>query len=218
MFTIEIVADVVCPWCFIGTRRLAAAVDLIRSERPDFQYRKHWLPFFLNPDTPPEGEPYLPFLEKKFGGREKVEQLWARVREAGRAWGIDYAFEKIQYRANTLKAHRLVHYAQTVAPDPAKIDALIERLYVAQFQRGEHIGDIDVLTACAAECGYDGPTIRAYLASNADEEVVKQKAAEVQAMGINQVPTFILPNRQIIVGAEDPAILADGIRKALAHG
>lgn len=218
MFTIEIVADVVCPWCFIGTRRLAAAVELVRKEMPDFQYRKLWLPFFLNPDTPPEGEPYLPFLERKFGGREKVEQLWARIREAGRAWGIDYAFEKIQYRANTLKAHRLIHRAQTVDPDPAQIDALIERLYSAQFQRGEHIGDIDVLTACAAECGYDAAAIRAYLASNADEDVVKQKAAEVQALGINQVPTFILPDRQIIVGAEDPAILADGIRKALANG
>lgn len=215
MFTIEIVADVVCPWCFIGTRRLAAAVDLIRQEQPDFQYRKRWLPFFLNPDTPPEGEPYLPFLEQKFGGRDKVEGIFSRVREAGKAWGIDYAFEKIQYRANTLQAHRLIHRAQTVDPDPAKIDALVERLYVAQFQRGEHVGDNSVLTACAVECGYAGPTIAAYLDSHADADIVKRQAAEVQAMGINQVPTFILPGKRIIVGAEDPAVLADGIRKAL---
>jgi len=216
MFLIEIVADVVCPWCFIGTRRLAAAVELVRKDQPDFQFMKRWLPFFLNPDTPPEGEPYLPFLEKKFGGREKVEALFARIREAGKAWGIEFAFERIPYRANTLKAHRLIHHVQTVAPDPVKIDALIERLYVAHFQRGEHIGDIDVLTACAAESGYDAPTIRAYLASHADEDTVKQQAAEVQAMGINMVPTFILPNKRIIVGAEDPAILATGIREALA--
>jgi len=215
MFTIEIVSDVVCPWCFIGTRRLAAAVDLVRKERSDFEYQKRWLPFFLNPDTPPEGEPYLPFLEKKFGGRDKVEAIFSRVREAGKAWGIDYAFEKIQVRANTLKAHRLIHRAQTVAPDPVKIEALIERLYSAQFQRGEHVGDIDVLTTCAVECGYDGSAIAAYLASNQDEDVVKQKAAEVQAMGINMVPTFILPGQQIIVGAEDPAIFAEAIRKAL---
>jgi len=215
MFTIEIVSDVVCPWCFIGTRRLAAAVDLIREERPDFEYRKRWLPFFLNPDTPPEGEPYLPFLEKKFGGRDQVEAIFSRVREAGKAWGIAYTFENILLRANTLKAHRLIHRVQTVDPDPTKIDAFIERLFSAQFQRGEHVGDIDVLTACAVECGYDGSTIAAYLASNADEAVVRQNAAEIQAMGINMVPTFILPGQQIIVGAEDPAILAEGIRRAL---
>jgi len=216
MFTIEIVADVVCPWCFIGTRRLAAAVAMVRKDRPDFLFRKRWLPFFLNPDTPPQGEPYLPFLEKKFGGREQVEALFSRIREAGKAWGIDFAFEKIPFRANTLKAHRLIHHVQSVAPEAAKIDALIERLYVAQFQRGEHVGDIDVLTACAAECGYDAPTIHAYLASNADEDTVKRMAADVQAMGINMVPTFILPGQRIIVGAEDPAILAAGIREALA--
>ncbi len=216
MFTIEIVSDIVCPWCFIGTRRLAAAVDRVRKERPDFEYRKHWLPFFLNPDTPPEGEPYLPFLEKKFGGPEPVKALFARVQASGKAWGIDYAFEKIQLRANTLRAHRLIHRAQTVDPDPARIDALTERLFAAQFQRGEHVGDIAVLTSIAAECGYDAPTIAVYLASDQDADRVRQKAAEVQAMGINMVPTFILPGQQIIVGAEDPAILADGIRKALA--
>ncbi len=215
MLTIEIVSDIVCPWCFIGTRRLEAAVALVRKDVPDFSFRKHWLPFFLNPDTPPEGEPYLPFLEKKFGGLDKVEALFERVRAAGRPYGIDYAFEKIQIRANTLKAHRLIHRAQTVDPDPAKINALVERLYVAQFQRGEHVGDVIVLTAIAVECGYHGPTIAAYLASNQDEDVVKQKAAEVQAMGINMVPTFILPGKQIIVGAEDPAIFAEAIRKTL---
>jgi predicted DsbA family dithiol-disulfide isomerase len=218
MLTIEIASDVVCPWCFIGTRRLAAAVALVRQDVPDFSFRKHWLPFFLNPDTPPEGEPYLPFLEKKFGGREQVEAIFERVRAAGRPYGIDYAFEKIALRANTLKAHRLIHRAQTVDADPAKIDALVERLFAAQFQRSEYVGDPAVLTALAAECGYDAPTIAAYLASNQDEDVVKRQAAEVQQMGINMVPTFILPGRQIIVGAEDPAILAAGIRKALQAG
>jgi len=216
MFTLEIVSDFVCPWCFIGTRRLAAAVDRIRQERPDFKLRKRWRPFFLNPDTPPEGEPYLPFLEKKFGSREQVEALFARVREAGRAWGIDYAFEKIRFRANTLKAHRLIHRVQTVDPDAAKIEALVERLYVAQFQRGEHVGDAAVLTACAVDCGYDGPTIAGYLASNQDEDIVRQEAAAVQALGINQVPTFILPGGQIIVGAEDPVLLADAILKTMS--
>lgn len=216
MLTIEIVSDIVCPWCYIGTRRLAAAAALIRQERPDFGCRARWRPFFLNPDTPPEGEPYLPFLEEKFGGRDKVEEIFARVRAAGAPYGIAYAFEKIALRANTLQAHRLLHWAQTVKPDQPKIDALVERLFSAQFQRGEHVGDPAVLVACAAECGYDAVEVRAYLASGRDEQRVRDEVAAVQAMGINMVPTFILPNREIIVGAEDPAILAAGIRRALA--
>lgn len=218
MLTIEIVADFVCPWCFIGTRRLAAAVAQVRQDLPDFQYRTFWKPFFLNPDTPPDGEPYLPFLEKKFGSRAKVDEIFERVRAAGRPYGIEYAFEKIPFRANTLKAHRLLHLAQTVNPDQGKIDALVERLYSAQFQRGEHIGDAAVLTAIAAECGYDGQTIADYLASNRDADIVSQHVADVQAKGINMVPTFILPGGKVIVGAEDPAILAAGIRAALQAG
>lgn len=213
MFAIEIVSDIVCPWCFIGTRRLAAAIDLIRRERPDFACRTVWRPFFLNPDTPPEGEPYLPFLVNKFGSREAVEALFERVRAAGRAYGLDYAFEKIALRANTLQAHRLLHWAQRRGP----ADALVERLFVAQFQRGEHVGDPRLLAALAAECGYDREEVAAYLAGGQDAAEVRRLEAEARAMGIHQVPTFILPGGRIIVGAEDPAILAAGIRRALAE-
>ena len=95
MLTIEIVSDLVCPWCFIGLRRLSTAIEQVRREIPGFSCRKVWRPFFLNPDTPPQGEPYMPFLEAKFGSREAVEALFARVREAGRAYALDYAFERI---------------------------------------------------------------------------------------------------------------------------
>lgn len=211
MLTIEIVSDIVCPWCFIGTRRLEAALALVRKDFPDFQCRKVWRPFFLNPDTPPEGEPYLPFLENKFGSRAKVEEIFDRVRTAGRAYGLDYAFEKIQFRANTLQAHRLIHWAQA----RGNAEALIERLYVAQFQRGEHVGDVAVLTACAAECGYPADEVAAYLASGRDADVVKAEEDRVRALGITMVPTFILPGNKIIVGAEDPAVLAEAIRQTM---
>lgn len=211
MLTIEIVADIVCPWCFIGKRRLARAVDLVRQSHPDFTYRTRWLPFFLNPDTPPEGEPYLPFLERKFGGRAPVEALFARVREAGRAYGIDYAFEKIPLRANTLRAHRLIHWVQ----QRGDADALVEALFVAQFQRGEHVGDIALLVEIAAGCGYERDTVASYLSSTGDENLVRTRERQVRAMGIRMVPTFILPGSLVIVGAEDPALLAAGILQAL---
>jgi predicted DsbA family dithiol-disulfide isomerase len=213
MLTIDIASDFVCPWCFIGIARLKAAVGMVRAQRPDFQYRPKWRPFFLNPDTPPEGEPYLPFLEHKFGGRDKVEAIFERVRAAGRPYGIEYAFEKIAFRANTLKAHRLAAWAQAQQGDAAP---LIERLFAGNFQRGEHLGDADTLVRIAGECGYDIAAVAAFLASNELEAEVLAEAAEVVRLGINMVPTFIIGGKQIIVGAEDPAILAEGIRKALA--
>lgn len=211
MYTLEIVSDIVCPWCFIGSRRLSAAVELVRREQPDFRYQAIWRPFFLNPDTPPQGEPYLPFLEHKFGSRAKVEEIFSRVRTAGEGCGIDYAFEKIALRANTLLAHRLLHWAQA----RGNADALVERLFSAQFQRGEPVGDPQVLTTCAADCGYDATEVAAFLASNQGKAEVRQQVAEVARMGITMVPTFILPGQQMIVGAEEPAILAEAIRRGI---
>lgn len=212
MLTIEIVSDLVCPWCFIGLRRLDMAIAEVRREVPDFSCEKRWHPFFLNPDTPPEGEPYLPFLEKKFGGRAPVEALFERVRAAGRPYGIDYAFEKIERRANTLLAHRLIHWAQQLGD----AERLVERIFAAQFQRGEAIGDLALLVKVAIECGYPGPEVESYLASDQDTDEVRAMERKFRAMGISMVPTFIVDSRQIIVGAEDPAILAAAIRRAQA--
>jgi predicted DsbA family dithiol-disulfide isomerase len=213
MLTIEIVSDLVCPWCFIGLRRLDVAIAQVRQEVPDFSCEKRWRPFFLNRDTPPEGEPYMPFLEKKFGGRAPVEALFGRVRAAGRVYGLEYAFEKIERRANTLQAHRLIHWAQ----QRGNAEKLVERLFVAQFQRGELIGELDLLVRIAAECGYPADTVAAYLVSTEDADTVRAMEAEARAAGISMVPTFIVDRKLVVVGAEDPAILAEAIRRALAE-
>lgn len=210
MLTIEIVSDLVCPWCFIGLRRLSTAIEQVRREIPGFSCRKVWRPFFLNPDTPPQGEPYMPFLEAKFGSRDAVEALFARVREAGRAYDLDYAFERITLRANTLQAHRLIHWAQ----QRGEAEQLVERLFVAQFQRGEYVGDVALLTQIAAECGYPPAEVAAYLASTQDVDTVRSQEAEGRAAGIRQVPTFIVDRRLVVVGAEDPAVLAEAMRQA----
>ncbi len=212
MLTIEIVSDLVCPWCFIGLRRLSTAIEQVRREIPGFSCRKVWRPFFLNPDTPPQGEPYMPFLEAKFGSREAVEALFARVREAGRAYDLDYAFERITLRANTLQAHRLIHWAQ----QRGEAEQLVERLFVAQFQRGEYVGDVALLTQIAAECGYPPAEVAAYLASTQDVDTVRSQEAEGRAAGIRQVPTFIVDRRLVVVGAEDPTVLAEAMRQAWA--
>jgi predicted DsbA family dithiol-disulfide isomerase len=212
MVKIDIVADIVCPWCFIGKRRLETAVVRVRTLYPEFSYQTNWRPFFLNPDTPPEGEPYLPFLEQKFGGKAPVEALFERVRQAGQDYGLDFAFEKISRRANTLQAHRLLYWAQ----QQGNADTLAERLFVAQFQRGEPVGELATLVNIALECGYPATQVAAYLKSNEDAETVRENERIIRQMGIRMVPTFILNNHQVIVGAEDPAVLAEAIIQSIA--
>ena len=211
MLTIEIVSDIVCPWCFIGKRRLEAALALVRRQVPEFEGEVRWRPFFLNPDTPPEGEPYLPFLERKFGSRARVEHLFDQVRAAGSAWGIGYEFGKIGLRANTVRAHRLIHWAQ----QRGDADALVERLFLAQFQRGEYVGDIALLGRIAGECGHDPVEVTRYLSSAEDEEIVRREEEKYRKMGVSMVPTFILGGTTGIVGAENPETLAEAILRCL---
>lgn len=211
MIAIDIVSDIVCPWCFIGTRRWQAAVDRVRREFPDFRYRLRWLPFFLNPDTPMAGVPYMPFLEKKFGDRSEVEASFERIRAAGRPYGLDFAFEKIQLRANTLHAHRLIHWAQA----RGDVAALIERLFSAQFQRGEFVGDLRLLATIAGESGFDAVAASAYLESDAGTDEVRALEKSLRERGVRQVPTYIVEQRRIIVGAEDPEIFADCLHQEL---
>lgn len=209
--TIEVVSDVVCPWCFVGLRRLERAIALVREGQPDFQYVVHWRPFFLNPDTPPEGEPYLPFLIQKFGGRERVEEIWQRIQEVGASLGIDYQFEKIQLRANTLIAHRLIHWAQ----QQGDASGLVEGLFKAQFEQGANVSDRLVLANVAAACGYDQAEVLKYLDSDENVSLVQNMERESRTWGVNSVPTFVFDRKSGIQGAEEPQVLADTIMQAL---
>lgn len=125
--------------------------------------------------------------------------------------GIDYQFEKIQVRANTLQAHRLIHWAQ----QQGDVDALVERLFMGQFQLGENVGDNAVLTSIAAACGYDLEKVSAYLESDRDAVLVIEMEKEARTWGVTAVPTFIFARKVGIQGAEDPKILADAIKDAL---
>jgi predicted DsbA family dithiol-disulfide isomerase len=212
--TIDVVSDVVCPWCFIGKRHLDRALELWHAEQPQGELAIRWHPFFLNPDTPESGEPYRPFLERKFGGPQQLAQILQRVGAAGRTAGIEFAFEKIELRANTLNAHRLIHYAQTVGGAGTAIGGLVEGLFAAQFLEGRHIGDRAVLAAVAAECGMEREAVQRYLDSDADADGVRAAAAELQRMGIGGVPFFIFNQRIAASGAQPPETLLQGIRQA----
>ena len=229
---VDVVSDVVCPWCFIGKRNLDRALELWRAEYPDCAVTVHWRPFFLNPDTPEAGEPYRPFLEKKFGGPKQLEELWQRVSAAGRTAGIEFAFEKIELRANTLHAHRLIHHAQTKVMSTAKPEtvsladgadtmvtaALVEALFAAQFLEGRHLGDRTVLADVAAGCGMDRAAVLSYLESNEDADAVRGGAGEAQRMGVSGVPFFIFNQRLAASGAQPPEALLQVMRQAAQEG
>lgn len=209
---IDVVSDVVCPWCFIGLRHLQAALAQFGSP-----VTVRWLPFFLNPDTPPAGEPYRPFLERKFGGAEALERIWARVRAAGEPVGIAFAFEKIALRANTLAAHRLIHRVQARG---GNADALVERIFTAGFCEGRFIGDPAVLADLAAEvatnCGEDRDVTLAWLQGDEDAAAVQAQAAQIRQLGIDGVPCFIFDGRLAVSGAQPSAVLLDALRQAQA--
>lgn len=205
---IDIVSDVVCPWCYIGKRHLDAA--LVQFGAPA---SVRWLPFFLNPDTPPEGEPYRPFLEKKFGGAEALAGIWARVREAGQRAGIAFAFEKIALRANTLAAHRLIQHFQRQG---LATDALVEGIFRAGFCDGRFIGDPAVLAEIATGCGGDFGETFSWLHSDAEADAVQREAARIRQFGINGVPFFIFNGRIAVEGAQPPERLLDALRQAQA--
>lgn len=209
--TIDIISDVVCPWCFIGKRRLETALAALQGDHPDITPTIRWLPYQLNPDTPVEGDAYRPFLEKKFGGPEALQAIWARVTEAGKSAGIAFAFEKIDIRPNTLRAHRLLHRAEALGT----AESWVERLFVGHFQRGEDIGHIDTLCTIATELGEDAGSLRAYLESEQDQAEVEALIARAQSMGISGVPFFIFNGKLAVSGAQTPEVLRQAIDEAL---
>jgi predicted DsbA family dithiol-disulfide isomerase len=211
---IDVVSDVVCPWCFIGKRHLDRALEMWKAEEPQCEVAVRWRPFFLSPEVAEAGVPYRPYLEKKFGGAERLDGAWQQIRAAGDKAGIAFAFERIELRANTLNAHRLIHYAQHSAVDGATMEKLIEGLFSAQFLEGRFIGDRAVLVEVAAASGMDAEAVRRYLDSDEDAERVRTAAAEATRLGINGVPFFIFDQRLGASGAQQPEALLKAMREA----
>ncbi|MBP6760984.1 MAG: DsbA family oxidoreductase, partial [Thauera sp.] len=170
ILNIDFVSDFVCPWCFLGKVRLERALTELQATRPELEPRVNWLPFLLNPDTPPQGEPYRAFLDAKFGGPIKAEAVLDNVRAAAAADGLQYAFERIQTRPNTLHAHRLMYRAQSIGQTQARIQMLGGALFAAHFQEGRDIGDKDTLADIAATCGERRDSVREWLDSSADTD------------------------------------------------
>lgn len=211
---IDLISDFVCPWCYIGKVRLTNAIESLRTEQPALDVRINWLPYFLNPNTPTAGEPYRAFLEAKFGGPREVDELHARVAEAGAPDGVRFAFERIAVRPNTMAAHRLTYRLQAQGARQERIRALTDALFEAHFQQGKNIGDPDVLADIAAACGENRETTLAWLETDEDAAAVRRMANQVQKQGISGVPFFIINRRLAVSGAQSSSALGAAILQA----
>ena len=208
--TIDVVSDVVCPWCYIGKRKLEAALASAgSSDLPTTVVR--WHPFQLNPDMPASGVPRKQYLEDKFGGPQRAAEIYERVRAAGQAVGLQLNIDGITRQPNTLAAHALIAFAQQGDADGNDIK---ERLLKAYFVENRFIGDALVLAEIAEEAGLSGSAARAFVTDPEQLAQVAQADAHVRSLGINGVPFFIFNQAVTLSGAQDPAILVAAMQQA----
>jgi predicted DsbA family dithiol-disulfide isomerase len=205
--TVDVVSDVVCPWCFIGQKRLDKAI----AAAGDVEVHVRWRPFQLDPTIPPQGKDRRDYMLGKFGSEERIREIHARIEPLGAAEGIDFAFDAIKVAPNTLDAHRLIRWAGAMSEEVQ--NRLVRRLFQINFEEGGNLGDHAVLIEAAREAGMDVAVVEALLPSDADVEAVQNEIATASRMGITGVPCFLLEGKYAVMGAQDAATLTDAIRQ-----
>ncbi|CAN5352431.1 DsbA family oxidoreductase [soil metagenome] len=206
---IDIVSDVVCPWCYIGKRRVENALALA----PDVPVAVNWRPFFLNPWIPREGISRDSYLETKFGSVDAYKGIAGRVVAAAGEEGLSYKPETVKRQPNTIDCHRLIHWAAA----SGKSGAVKQRLMELYFRDGGDLTQAETLVQAAVDCGLDGDEVRRRLATDEDVELISAQAKEASDNGISGVPTFVLAGKYAISGAQPAEQLARAIRQVSAE-
>jgi len=206
---IDIVSDVVCPWCYIGKRRIENALALV----PDVPVEVHWRPFFLNPWVPREGISREEYLTTKFGSVDAYKGIAGRVVAAANEEGLIYRPDVVKRQPNTIDCHRLIHWAdaQGMAAD------MKQRLMELYFRDGGDLTDTEVLVEAAADVGLDADDVRKRLATDEDVALVSAQAQEAADKGISGVPTYVFAQKYAVSGAQAPELLARAIRQVSAE-
>lgn len=205
---IDVISDTICPWCYIGKRRLERALSL----RPQMTFEVRWRPFQLDPSMPAGGMNREEHLVAKFGSLEKLKPVQLALEQAGLEYGIPFAFERIQRTPNTLNSHRLIRWSHSLGLQ----DEMVEAIFRAYFVEGQDIGDTAVLARIGDAIGMDGELVEELLNSDADIESVTQQDSMARKFGVQGVPSFLIGGRSLIMGAEDPHTLAEMIDRVLS--
>jgi predicted DsbA family dithiol-disulfide isomerase len=204
--TIDVVSDVVCPWCYLGRGRLLAAL----ASRPGVETVLRWRPFQLDPTIPPGGLDRKDYMRRKFGSLDRLSPVHERLEALGSDLGIRFAFDAIQRSPNTLDAHRLIRFAAAAG----RQDELVAGLFAAYFSEGRDIGDPAVLRDVAVSACLDAAEVDALLAGDALAEDVRREIDMARELGIQGVPFFIFGGSHAVSGAEAPEVLASAIDQA----
>lgn len=204
--TIDVVSDVVCPWCYLGKARLELAIAEVQD---DVGINVNWRPYQLDPDATTEGSDYRAHLVSKFGSAERLDQMQDNLREQGREVGVDFRFEDIKVRANTLDAHRLLHWARIEGQETQ--DRVATGLFKAHFEDGGNVADHHVLLGVAERSGLDPALIASLLSSDADKDTVLAEIDAAQKMGVNGVPFLIFDGQYAVSGAQPPDVLVNAL-------
>ena len=206
---VDVISDVVCPWCFIGGKRLEGAMALV----PEIEVTVGWRPYQLDPSIPPDGLPRREYMLQKFGDQQKIDEIHARVVELGEVEGIRFHFDAIETMPNTLDAHRLIRWAGSQKAPAGAQNLVSKRLFELFFEEARNIGEKAVLEEAADECGMDVALITALLASNADVDAVRGEIDLAGQMGVRGVPCFLIEGKYALVGAQEAETLADALRQ-----
>ncbi|MBV9985950.1 DsbA family oxidoreductase [Bradyrhizobium sp.] len=206
---IDIVSDVVCPWCYIGKRRIEDALALV----PDVPVEVHFRPFFLNPWVPREGISREEYLKTKFGSVDAYKGIAARVVGAAKEEGLVYRPDLVQRQPNTTDCHRMIHWAEAIG----KAAEMKQRLMELYFRDGGDLTETEVLVKAAADVGLDADDVRRRLATDEDVALVSGQAQEAADKGVSGVPTYVFAQKYAVSGAQAPELLARAIRQVSAE-
>ncbi len=196
---IEVVFDLVCPWCYLGVARLMRMLDARREVPVEI----HWRPFLLNPDIAPGGVPRQDYLVRKFGGEDRARRLHGTIADLGATEGLGFRFDLIRRVPHTLDSHRLIRWAAL----RGGADRLVMAIFAAHFCEGRDIANPDMLAAVAGAAGMDRLAARGFLATGQEVEAVHAENLRAHRLGINGVPCFVVAGASAIAGAQEPEVL-----------
>lgn len=204
---IDIISDVVCPWCYLGEKRLSLALDALKGE---VEAEVTFKPFQLEPNTPPEGFDTFDYLAKKIGA-DRVRQSHEMLKGLGAEIGLPFELEKATRFPNTLDAHRLIHWAGMIGEEVQQ--KIAAALFRANFVESKDVSDHNVLSHIAGDAGMDRKNVAAMLAGDIDRDTIRESIEQAQHMGVSGVPFFVIEDKYAVTGAQSVEVFTNALRQ-----